>query len=183
MIAQRARRFGRGLLVLGLMAGSFGVGMGVDPLKVAAETRNFSTFLQVYDLVRSEFLDKHFDDNQLEYGAIRGMLATLNDPYTRFMDPKVFKSMQEERLGSFSGIGIQIGLRGNVLTVISPLEDTPAFKAGLKSGDQILEVDGHPTKDMDLEEAVGLIRGKRGTKVKLMIGRTGTKPFTVSIMR
>jgi carboxyl-terminal processing protease len=166
------------------MAGSFGVGMGVTPLKVAAETRSVSTFLHVYDLVRNEFIDRAVNDSKLEYGAIRGMLDTLEDPYTRFMEPKVFRSMQEERHGSFSGIGIQIGIRDKKLTVISPIEDTPAWRAGLKSGDHILEVDGKPTKDMAIEEAVSMIRGQRGTKVKLSIERAGTpKAFPVSIVR
>ncbi|MBM3270156.1 MAG: PDZ domain-containing protein [Candidatus Sericytochromatia bacterium] len=177
-------RVGRGLLIFGLMAGSFGVGMGVTPLKVAAETRSVSTFLHVYDLVRNEFIDRSIKDSKLEYGAIRGMLDTLDDPYTRFMEPKVFRSMQEERHGSFSGIGIQIGIRDKKLTVIAPIEDTPAWKAGLKSGDHILEVDGKPTKDMAIEEAVSLIRGQRGTKVKLQIERPGNpKPFPLAITR
>ncbi|MBI6545722.1 MAG: PDZ domain-containing protein, partial [Cyanobacteria bacterium NC_groundwater_1444_Ag_S-0.65um_54_12] len=91
---------------------------------------------------------------------------------------------QEERHGSFSGIGIQIGIRDKKLTVIAPIEDTPAHRAGLKSGDHILGVDGKPTKDMAIEEAVSLIRGQRGTKVKLLIERNGTpKPFNVSIVR
>ncbi len=179
-----ARSFGRTALIVGLMAGSFGVGMGVAPLKVVAQTRNFSTFLQVYDLVRGEFLDPHLSDTKLEYGAIRGMLATLHDPYTRFMDPKAFKGMQDERHGEFSGIGIEIGMRGNDLTVIAPLPDTPASRAGLRAGDDILAVDGKPTRDMAIEEAVTRIRGRKGTKVDLLIGRNGvTKPFSVSITR
>lgn len=178
------KRFGQALLIVGLMAGSFGVGMGVTPLKVAAETRTVSTFLHVYDLVRNEFIDRTLDQHKLEYGAIRGMLDTLEDPYTRFMEPKVFRSMQEERHGSFSGIGIQIGIRDKKLTVIAPIEDTPAYRAGLKSGDHILEVDGKNTKDMAIEEAVSLIRGLRGSKVKLIIERGGgAKPFPVSITR
>ncbi len=178
------KKFGQGLLIVGLMAGSFGVGMGVTPLKVAAETRTVSTFLHVYDLVRNEFIDRGVDGHKLEYGAIRGMLDTLEDPYTRFMEPKVFRSMQEERHGSFSGIGIQIGQRDKKLTVIAPIEDTPAYRAGLRSGDHILEVDGKNTKDMAIEEAVSLIRGLRGSKVKLLIERAGTpKPFPVAITR
>ncbi len=177
-------RLGRGLLIFGIMAGSFGVGMGVTPLKVAAETRSVSTFLHVYDLVRNEFIDRGVNDSKLEYGAIRGMLDTLDDPYTRFMEPKVFRSMQEERHGSFSGIGIQIGIRDKKLTVIAPIEDTPAWRAGLKSGDHILEVDGKPTKEMAIEEAVSLIRGQRGSKVKLQIERPGNpKTFPLAITR
>lgn len=168
-------KLGNYLVVLALMAGSFGVGMGVQPLQVAAQTRSFSTFLQVYDLVKSEYLDAKVEESKLEYGAIRGMLDSLEDPYTRFMEPKSFKSMQEERHGAFGGIGIQIGMRDKHLAVISPMEDTPAYKAGLRAGDHILEVDGKSTKDMAIEEAVTLIRGPKGSKVTLTIGRDGVK--------
>lgn len=178
------RKLGNYLVVVGLMAASFGIGMGVHPLKVAAETRSFSTFLQVYDLLHGEFIDSKLDDTKLEYGAIRGMLETLDDPYTRFMDPKVFSSMQDERHGSFYGIGIQIGMsKDKQLSVISPLEDTPAAKAGLKSGDHITAIDGTPTKTMAIEEAVSHIRGAQGTKVRLTIQRSTAKPFDVSIVR
>lgn len=177
-------KLGNYLLVGALMAGSFGVGMAVKPLQVAAQTRSFSTFLQVYDLVKSEYLDPKVEETKLEYGAIRGMLDSLEDPYTRFMEPKSFKSMQEERHGSFGGIGIQIGMRDKHLAVISPMEDTPAYKAGLRAGDYILEVDGKSTKDMAIEEAVTLIRGPKGTKVTLTIGREGLKePLKISIVR
>jgi C-terminal peptidase prc len=108
-------------------------------------------------------------DTDLVYGAIRGMLASLDDPYTRFMDPKAFQGMQDERSGSFGGIGIQIGIKDKQLTVIAPIEDTPAYKAGLKAGDRIMAIDGKPTKDMAEAEAVNLIRGPKGTAVKLTI--------------
>lgn len=178
------RTFGNYLVVVGLMAASFGVGMGVHPLQVAAETRSFSTFLQVYDLVRQEFIENKLDDSKLEYGAIRGLLESLDDPYTRFMDPKAFHSMQDERHGSFFGIGIQIGPnKDKHLSVIAPIEDTPAYRAGLKSGDLILEIDGKPTKSMAIEEAVTHIRGTKGTKVTLKILRGTKKPFDVAIVR
>jgi carboxyl-terminal processing protease len=177
-------KLGNYLVVLALMAGSFGVGMGVQPLQVAAQTRSFSTFLQVYDLVKSEYLESKVEESKLEYGAIRGMLDSLEDPYTRFMEPKAFKSMQEERHGAFGGIGIQIGMRDKQLSVVAPMEDTPAYKAGLRAGDQILQVDGKSTKDMAIEEAVTLIRGPKGSKVTLTIHRDGIKePFKVSIVR
>lgn len=177
-------KLGNYLVVLALMAGSFGVGMGVQPLQVAAQTRSFSTFLQVYDLVKSEYLEAKVEESKLEYGAIRGMLDSLEDPYTRFMEPKSFKSMQEERHGAFGGIGIQIGMRDKHLAVISPMEDTPAYKAGLRAGDAILEVDGKSTKDMAIEEAVTLIRGPKGSKVTLTIGREGAKePLKIAIVR
>ncbi|MBO9540045.1 S41 family peptidase [bacterium] len=178
------RNFGNVMVVMGLMAASFGIGMGVHPLKVAAETHSFSTFRQVYDLVKSEFIDGKVQENKLEYGAIRGLLESLDDPYTRFMEPKVFKSMQDERHGSFFGIGIQIGMnKDKHLSVIAPIEDTPAAKAGLKSGDHIVEIDGKTTKSMAIEEAVSHIRGNKGTKVTLKIQRGAQKPFDVAIIR
>lgn len=178
------RKFGNYMVIGGLMAASFGIGMVAHPLQVAAETRSFSTFLQVYDLVRNEYLESKVDASKLEYGAIRGMLDSLDDPYTRFMEPKVFRSMQDERQGSFFGIGIQIGMnKDKHLSVISPLEETPAARAGLKSGDQIVEIDGKATKNMAIEEAVSHIRGPKGTKVQLKILRAHQKPFDVTIVR
>lgn len=178
------RKFGNYMVIGGLMAASFGIGMVAHPLQVAAETRSFSTFLQVYDLVRNEYLESKVDDSKLEYGAIRGMLDSLDDPYTRFMEPKVFRSMQDERQGSFFGIGIQIGMnKDKHLSVISPLEETPAARAGLKSGDQIVEIDGKATKNMAIEEAVSHIRGPKGTKVQLKILRAHQKAFDVTIVR
>jgi carboxyl-terminal processing protease len=113
------------------------------------------------------------------------MLASLDDPYTRFMDPKAYSGMQEERAGSFSGIGIQIGMKGKQLSVIAPMEGTPAARAGLKAGDAILEIDGKPTKDMAIEEAVTHIRGPRGSTVKLKVQAegNGAKPKVVPIVR
>lgn len=182
------QRLGHGLLILALMAGSLGVGMGITPLKVAAETRSayLHTFLHVYDVIRHSFIDRAIPESLLEYGAIRGMLDSLDDPYTRFLEPEVFRSMLAERDGANSGagIGIQLGLREKELTVIAPFEDAPAFGAGIKSGDMLLEVDGKTTKGMAIEEAVSRIRGPRGTKVKLLIKRAGTpNPFTVSVVR
>ncbi|MFP5501984.1 MAG: S41 family peptidase, partial [Candidatus Sericytochromatia bacterium] len=177
-------KIGKFALVGALMAGSFALGVGTSPLKVKAETASFATFLQVYDLVKSEYVESEVKDTELVYGAIRGMLTSLDDPYTRFMDPKAFKGMQDERQGSFSGIGIQIGMKDKQLSVISPIEGTPAHRAGLQAGDAIVEVDGKPTKDMAIEEAVTLIRGPRGSTVKLTIMRDGlSKPKVVPITR
>lgn len=175
---------GKYALVAALMAGSFGLGVGVSPLKVKAETTSFSTFLNVYDLLKSEYVESNLNDTKLIYGAIRGMLASLDDPYTRFMDPKAYSGMQEERAGSFSGIGIQIGMKNKQLSVIAPMEGTPAAKAGLKAEDAILEIDGKPTKEMAIEEAVTLIRGPRGSTVKLkVLPKGGSTARVVSIVR
>jgi len=133
--------------------------------------RELETYLQVLDIVKNEYVEKDVDDHKLVYGSIRGMLSALDDPYTRFMEPKAYKEMKIRMSGSYSGIGIYIGIKKDDLTVISPIEGTPAYMAKLKAGDRIKTIDGKATKDMALEEAVSLIRGPRGTKVMLGILR------------
>jgi carboxyl-terminal processing protease len=132
-------------------------------------------FMQVLELVKSDYVEKKVDDQKLVYGAIKGMLESLDDPYTRFMEPKPFQEMQMRMKGSYSGIGIYIGIKDKRITVISPIPDTPAEKAGLKAGDSIVSIDGKQTKDMGLEEAVSMIRGDKGTTVKLGIVKRGQK--------
>jgi carboxyl-terminal processing protease len=102
------------------------------------------------------------------------MLSSL-DPHSQFMDPDLFKSMRDDTEGQFGGLGIQIGVKENIITVIAPMEDTPAFKAGLLAGDQIIKIEDKPTERMQLEEAVKKLRGKAGTKVTITILRPKTK--------
>ena len=125
--------------------------------------------------------DNYVDEDKVGYedllnGALKGMLQSL-DPHSQFMEPDMYKDMQESTAGEFGGLGIQIGLRDNILTVIAPMEDTPAFRAGILSGDKIVEIDGETTEDMDLQEAVRRMRGEPGTRVKIKIVRT--KPHLV----
>ena len=116
-------------------------------------------------------------------GAINGMLETL-DPHSSFMNPEVFKEMQTETRGSFGGVGFEITIRDKVLTVVAPIEDTPASRAGIQPGDQILRIDGKSTKDMNLLEAVKLMRGPQGTQVTITIMRSGfTEPQDFPITR
>jgi len=146
--------------------------------------RNLETYLQVLDIVKNDFVDKNVDDQKLVYGSIRGMLAALEDPYTRFVDPDGFKEMKVRMSGNYSGIGIYIGMKHSQVSVIAPIEDTPAYKAELKAGDRIVTIGEKSTKDMALEEAVSLIRGPKGSKVKLGISRNGWKdPKIFEIMR
>jgi len=137
--------------------------------------KKFETYLQVLEILKNDYVDKNIDDQKLVYGSIRGLLDALDDPYTRFMEPKSYKEMRMRMTGSYSGIGIYIGMKDKQLAVISPIEGTPAKKQGLKAGDYILKIEDKTTKDMALEEAVGLIRGLQGTKVKLLILRKGWK--------
>jgi len=119
----------------------------------------------------------------LIHGAINGMLETL-DPHSAFMTPEVFKEMQTETRGSFGGIGFEITIRDKVLTVVAPIEDTPASRAGIQSGDQILRIDGKSTKDMNLMNAVKIMRGPQGTQVTITIMRTGfTEPRDITLTR
>jgi carboxyl-terminal processing protease len=127
--------------------------------------------------VRKEFLENSYTDKQEAYKAIRKMLEKLEDPYTRFMDPEEFKNMQIDTSGELTGVGIQISQdkKTDRLLVIAPIEDTPAFEAGILAKDLIISIDGTDTKGMDVNDAVKLIRGKPGTSVTLTIERKGQK--------
>ncbi|MFA5034735.1 MAG: S41 family peptidase [Candidatus Margulisiibacteriota bacterium] len=137
--------------------------------------RKFEVYLQALDLVRNEYVDKGVDNQKLVYGSIRGMLESLDDPYTRFLEPQPYKEMKIRMSGQYFGIGIYIGMKDNQLAVIAPIDGTPADKAGLRSGDRIAKIDDKDTKHMALDEAVSMIRGPRGSKVKLAIWRKGWK--------
>jgi carboxyl-terminal processing protease len=139
-------------------------------------------FSQVLDLIEKNYVQE-VDRTDLIHGAIEGMLNSI-DPHSAYIDLEKFKMMQEEFQGEFGGIGIQIGVRDKRLTVIAPIEDTPADKAGLKAGDTILEIDGVSALDISLEEAVSKIRGPKGKAVELTILRKDSQaPEKVSIVR
>ncbi|WP_028586750.1 S41 family peptidase [Desulfocurvus vexinensis] len=139
-------------------------------------------FSDVLDLVEKNYVHEVTRD-ELVNGAIKGMLEQL-DPHSTYMEPEEFQEMQIRTTGEFGGIGIEITLRDGRLTVIAPIEDTPAFEAGLKSGDIILEIDGQSTQGISLLEAVNKIRGPKGSTVSLTLIHQGeTKPYTVSIKR
>ncbi len=134
--------------------------------------------------LRKEFLAKKYSDNNEAYDAIRDMLSNLNDPYTRFLDPKEFNQMRIDTSGELTGVGIQIvkDKESDSLIIISPIEGTPAYDAGIKARDKILSIDNVSTKGLNIEDAVKLIRGRRGTKVKLEILRNGSS-FYKSLLR
>lgn len=131
--------------------------------------KDIKTFSEVLDMVRKNYVDE-VDSEKLMQGAINGMIRTL-DPHSAFMTPDLYKELEVETQGQFGGIGIEIMIIKDVLTVVSPIEDTPAFNAGLQSGDQILKIDGKSTKDITIMEAVKQLRGPKDTKVTVTIFR------------
>jgi carboxyl-terminal processing protease len=153
--------------------------------RVSAEDKtvyeNLQVFSDVLDIVKENYVQE-VENEELVEGAISGMLKTL-DPHSSYLNPDAYKELQVETKGSFGGIGIEITIRDGVLTVVSPLEGTPAYELGIQAGDQILRVDGEPTKEMTLMEAVKKMRGPKGTKVVLTIMREDflqTKDFVIT---
>jgi len=139
-------------------------------------------FSEALSIVQANYVEE-VDDTKLIYGAIRGMLSDL-DPHSAFMPPKVLEEMQVETKGEFGGLGIQIGIKDRMLTIIAPIEDTPAYRVGLLAGDKIVRIENESTKDMTLEEAVDMMRGEKGTKVTITIVREGlTVPKDYTITR
>ncbi|OGI14137.1 MAG: hypothetical protein A2878_02040 [Candidatus Moranbacteria bacterium RIFCSPHIGHO2_01_FULL_54_31] len=147
------------------------------------KTIDFALFWKVWGILKDKYVDSgNLDAHTLFYGAIDGMLSATGDPYTTFFDPKENKEFQEDISGTFEGIGAEMGIKNEMLTVIAPLEGMPAEKAGLMAGDKIIKIDDQPTVTMSLEEAVSKIRGAKGTEVKLTIFHNGdeeTRDVTV----
>ena len=143
--------------------------------------KDIKTFNEVFDMIRKNYVDE-IDPATLMQGAINGMVKSL-DPHSSFMTPDLYKELEVETQGHFGGIGIEIMIIKDVLTVISPIEDTPAFNAGLKPGDQIIKIDGKSTKNIDITEAVKKLRGPKDTKVTITIMRenmAAPKDFTLT---
>ena len=159
------------------------IGKGGDQMGYASESyEELQIFAEVLSQVKKHYVEET-NTKDLVQGALRGMLAGL-DPHSSFMTSEMFKEMQVETKGEFGGLGIQIGIKNNRLTVIAPIEDTPAFAAGIQAGDTIVKVDDIPTKDLTLMEAVQHMRGPRGTSVTLTVLREGlSEPLTFTITR
>ena len=137
--------------------------------------RELRLFRQVMRIVQSNYV-KEVSDKELIQGAINGMLQSL-DPHSSYLTEEMFKELQVETKGEFGGLGIEITLENGILTIVSPIEDTPAFKAGLKPGDKIIKINGESTKNITLLKAVKLMRGREGTKVTVTVRRDGWRKF------
>lgn len=144
---------------------------------------DFSLFDEVYESIRNDYVEPPTESTELEYGAIRGLVSGLGDPNSNFMDPEETKAFHENLDGTFSGIGVELAIKDEVLTVVAPLPGSPGERAGLKAGDVILAIDGTDTSTLTIDQAVGMIRGKIGTEVALFITRKGSfeaKEFKVT---
>ncbi len=135
--------------------------------------KNLEIFTDVYSLIRTNYVEE-IDAQELIYGAIKGMLDTL-DPHSNFLTPEMYLEMQADTHGEFGGLGIEIAIKNNILLVVSPIEGTPADRAGIQSGDQIVAIDGAATEDIGMVKAVSMLRGPKGKDVTLVIKRTGVE--------
>jgi len=167
--------------ILGAILVSFFLGavlfLNGTSMEVKADTdevyRNMEIFTEVLRQIEKNYVEPQ-DAHKLIYGAIRGMVSSL-DPHSSFMTKEEHQELMQEAKGSFTGIGIEITVKDSVLTVVSPIEGTPAYESGMKAGDKIIKIEDKFTKDMTLMEAVKNIRGPKGTKVKLTVIREGVK--------
>ena len=181
------KKFAKGfkwLLVTAVLAANLAVGVRLYSQEVAVAEATvekdspyemYTLFSKVVEQVRANYVDADKSTyEELIQGALRGMLQSL-DPHSQFMDKEAFTAMKEDTAGKFGGLGITIGIKDSFLTVIAPMESTPAFRAGLLSGDKIIEINGDSTDGVSLEDAVKKLRGDPGTKVKIKIFRPKTQ--------
>lgn len=190
------------LLAVGTFAAGLQVGQGVAGPQVAGlyefffpakevvttdERPNLEDFWKVWDLLEEKYISASSTEVSVEariQGAIDGLVDTYEDPYTVYMPPEDAASFGDEISGNFSGVGMEVGIRDNLVTIISPLPGTPAEQAGLLAGDVIVRIDGATTEDMRIDEAVQLIRGEKGTIVELVLFREGEDEFlTIPVTR
>ena len=180
-------------IVVLLVIASFAIGIAAHNISFAEKQqeqqkqkpddlyKDLELFSDAISLIRTDYVEEK-KSKDLIYGALKGMLSSL-DPYSQFMDPDTYNEMKVETEGEFGGIGIEITLKDDLLTIISPIDDTPAYKAGLKAGDKIVKIDGSTTKDLTLVDAVKKLRGKPGTDVNMIILREADKKlleFTIT---
>jgi len=184
MIGKRRKAWVGAIALAVLLAVLFSGGRGVEKVDAVPKEsyEGLETFTNILSIIQKNYVDD-VQTKQLIEGAINGMLASL-DPHSAYLTPDLYKELQVDTKGSFGGLGIEITNRNGVLTVVSPIEDTPAYRAGVKSGDQIMKIDGEFTKDMSLVDAVKKMRGPKDTKVTLTLKREALPElFDVTLTR
>src|SRR5712671_3811829 len=167
-------------VIYGVVAAALGINLVVGALLYHNSARaaekdsaypSLELFSYVMEKVRKDYVDgRKLTYQELVYGALKGMLNTL-DPHSEFMEPEKYKELQNDTQGAFGGLGIVIAMKDNFVTVVSPMEDTPGFKAGILSGDRIVKIDGKSTEKMGLQDAVKTLRGDPGTDVTMTVFR------------
>jgi carboxyl-terminal processing protease len=175
------------LAVAALVGAAFFAGLAVDHAASAARRsaepyRPLDVFADVLAHVENSYVEE-VDERELVYGAIDGLVARL-DPHTTFMRPEAFKAMREETTGEFDGLGIELSIRQGEVTVVAPFADSPGERAGIRPGDRVVSIDGSPTKDMGLAEAIRRMKGPAGSRVELEIMRDGfSSPQKLALVR
>jgi carboxyl-terminal processing protease len=172
------------ILLVVLAGGILLINGSSRPVKAGTDDvyRNLEVLTEVMQLIENNYVEPQ-DPEKLTQGAIKGMVQSL-DPHSSFLTKEEHQELLTETKGTFSGVGIEISVRDNVLTVVSPIEGTPAYKAGIQAGDKIIKIDSKLTNDLSLQEAVKAIRGEKGTKIILTIVREGLdKPLEFSLTR
>ncbi|MBI5126688.1 MAG: S41 family peptidase [Candidatus Taylorbacteria bacterium] len=176
------------IVVAALLLMSFGIGTYVGNQSASSKSSNlpaisglntlteaqFAPFWKAWKILDDKFVGTSTDAQTKVWGAIKGLAASNGDPYTVFFPPEESKLFEGDIAGNFEGVGMEIGIKDNILTVVSPIKGSPAERAGVRSGDKILSIDGQTTNDLGVDRAVKLIRGKKGTKVKISFAREGT---------
>ncbi len=195
----QSRRISLAAIFIVVIAVSFFIGLRMGSVAVPPESLivsvsnkddskpaavDFSTFWKAWSVIDQKYAGTTTSDQDKVYGAIQGMVASLGDPYTVFFPPEESKMFASEIAGNFEGVGMEIGIKNDRLAVVAPIKNSPSDKAGVKAGDYILKIDGTDSVAMPTDQAVGLIRGKAGTQVKLTLSRDGVKdPFDITITR
>ncbi len=183
MVSLRHSGWWKGMIIAGtlvLLIFTGGVQRGVTAVEDTYE--KLKVFTEILSLIQSNYVEE-VSSRDLIYGGVKGMLDTL-DPHSAFMPPEAFKEMQVETQGSFGGLGIEITVKDRMLTVVAPIDGTPADRGGIQPGDRIVKIEGQPTKDMTLMDAVRKLRGPKGSKVTISILREGSaEPMDVTLVR
>jgi carboxyl-terminal processing protease len=183
MVSVRHSGWWKGVVIAGtlvLLVFTGGVQRGITAVEDTYD--KLKVFTEILSLVQSNYVEE-VNSRDLIYGAVKGMLDTL-DPHSAFMPPDAFREMQVETQGTFGGLGIEITVKDRMLTVVAPIDGTPAERAGIQPGDRIVKIEGQPTKDMTLMDAVRKLRGPKGSKVTISILREGSpEPMDIPLVR
>ncbi len=164
-----------GILILPFILTTCNFSWSIEREKKEEIYKQMELFSDAFVNIQSDYVEEK-NPKDLIYGALKGMLSSL-DPHSQFLTPEEYKELKEETRGEFGGLGMEITIRDGLLTVVTPLEDTPAWKVGIKPGDRIVKIDGEPTRDITLLGAVRKLRGRPGTEVSITVLREPAKEF------